>query len=650
VSVVDEIKDRLDIVEVIAPYVPSLKKTGRNFKGLCPFHQEKTPSFIVFPDSQRWYCFGACATGGDIFTFIQKIENVDFGEALKMLAQRAGVELAPRTPQAEAEAEMRQRLYTINAAAAQYFAWLLKSSPVAQHARDYVAKRSIRLETVDQFQLGYAADSWDALIDHLSKRGYSLEDVRLAGLIIQRDDRSGYYDRFRNRLMFPICDLQGRVIGFGARALDDSLPKYLNSPQTPLFEKGAGLYGIDLAKDAIRKAEIVVVVEGYMDVVTAHQAGYTNVVASLGTALTESQLKLAKRFARRIVLALDADVAGSEATLRGLEVAHEALDRTAVPVPTASGLIRYESRLDVDLRILVVPSGKDPDDLIKAEPERWPDLVAEALPVVDYYFEALVRDLDLSSSKGKALASRRLIPVIQEIGDRVEQAHYVQRLAQMIRIDEGTLWEQLRGRRAKSRRPGQPATTETRTTPFGLEEYLLTCLLRSPMVWDALQKRLATTGVELLGPTDFDQADNRQIFLALETAHQADEALDPDLLADHLDEAVRPHLARLMEQASRQPPLADDQWAWEAGLAGLRLRLRNRQRQVAEIRFLLADVAAEDDSEAEAAYRTHVNQLTSEIERLQTALQGGVREPTLTESKGSPAPADTSGAAVVYGG
>jgi DNA primase len=623
-GVVDEIKDRLDIVETITPYVPSLKKAGRNFKGLCPFHQEKTPSFIVFPDKQRWHCFGACATGGDIFTFIQKVENIDFGEALKLLAQRAGVELAPRTPQAEAEAETQQRLYAVSSAAAQYFAWLLKSSSVAQHAREYVAKRSIRPEAIDRFQLGYAADSWDALINHLSKRGYSLEDAHLAGLIIQRDDRRGYYDRFRNRLMFPIRDLQGRVIGFGARALDDSLPKYLNSPQSPLFEKGAGLYGIDLAKDAIRKAETVVIVEGYMDVVTAHQAGYTNVVASLGTALTESQFKLAKRFAKRIVLALDADVAGSEATLRGLEVAQEALDRTAVPVPTASGLIHYASRLEVDLRILVIPSGKDPDDLIKAEPGRWPELVANALPVVDHYFQALVRDLDLSSSTGKALAARRLLPIIQQIRGQVEQAHYIQRLAQMIRFNEKVLWEQLRNQRARPRQINPPATRETQPAAFGLdrEEYLLTCLLRGPVVWDALQKRLATTGAEWLGPADFDRAENRQLFLALEAARQADAALDPERLANRLDPAIRPHLAGLLEQAGRQPPLTDDQWAREAELAGLRLRLRNRQRQIEEIRFLLADATAERDSEVEAAYRTQVNRLTSEIERLHTALQG----------------------------
>jgi DNA primase len=248
-SVVDEIKERLDIADVISGYV-SLKKAGRNFKGLCPFHAEKTPSFIVFPDTQSWHCFGACGTGGDVFSFIMKRENIEFGEARQLLAKRAGMELAPRGPAETAEEKRKERLREINTAAAQYFHNLLLQSKEGARAREYLARREIASETISAFQLGYALDAWEALKGHLVSRGYKVADVLAAGLIVEREG-GGYYDRFRGRLIFPIRDMRGQVIGFGGRVLDDGLPKYLNSPQTPLFDKSSVLYGIDQADQEI---------------------------------------------------------------------------------------------------------------------------------------------------------------------------------------------------------------------------------------------------------------------------------------------------------------------------------------------------------------------------------------------------------------
>ncbi|RME42155.1 MAG: DNA primase, partial [Chloroflexi bacterium] len=375
-SVIDQVKERLDLVDVVSGYV-ALKKAGQNFKGLCPFHAEKTPSFVVFPETQTWHCFGACSTGGDVFTFIERIEGLDFAGALRMLAERAGVELAPRSQADIERTEALDRLREVNAAAARYFHHLLVNNPAGQVAREYLQNRGLPPDAWETFELGYALNEWDALIAYLTtQRHYTLDDLVAAGLVSERRDGTGYYDRFRGRLMFPIRDVAGDVIGFGARALTpDDMPKYLNSPQTPLFDKSHVLYGIDRARQAIRQEQQAVIVEGYTDVISAHIHGFENVVASLGTALTEAQLRLLKRYTRRFILALDADTAGSQATLRGLEVAKEALDTEAVPVPTARGYIRYENRLDAEIRVLVLPAGMDPDELIRQDADAWLRLV-----------------------------------------------------------------------------------------------------------------------------------------------------------------------------------------------------------------------------------------------------------------------------------
>jgi len=516
-SAVDEIKARLDIVDVISSYV-QLQRAGRNYKALCPFHAEKTPSFIVFPETQTWHCFGACGTGGDLFSFVMKYENLDFGEALKTLAQRAGVTL--ETPR---QGDLRQqkhleKLYEIHAAAADYFNKLLLESPYGQPGRDYVARRGLNEETIRRFQLGYARDEWRALSDHLLARGYERQDLLECGLIIPRED-GGFYDRFRGRLIIPIRDIRGRVIGFGGRVIGQGEPKYMNSPQTPLFDKSHVLFGIDMAKGAIRARNQVVIVEGYMDVLQAHQAGIGNVVASLGTALTEHQLNLLKNMTKTYILALDPDAAGDQGTLRGLAVARHTLDK-AVPIVTSRGWIRYESRLDADIRIMTLPEGQDPDDLIRESPDRWDELIAAAVPVVDYYFDVNTADLDMRTAKGKSEAVRRLVPILFEISDQVQQTHYIQKLARLVRMEEPDIRRQLQAYgQTQRQRPNERVDIEPETEPFAqrtftLEEQCLSTLLRRPQWLDKANKLLTDLALRPLQEDDFGRPENRALFAA----------------------------------------------------------------------------------------------------------------------------------------
>jgi DNA primase len=326
-GVIDEVKLKLDIVQVISEYVP-LKKAGRNYKSACPFHSEKDPSFFVFPERQSWHCFGACGTGGDIFSFIMKKEGVDFGQALRLLATKAGVTLIEQAGhRREAESHERESLFEINEAAASYYHHLLLTASSAKAANDYITGRGISADTIKDFQIGYAPEGWDTIKQLLQGKGYTEAELLTAGSLVEGESKNRY-DRFRNRLMFPIRNIQGKVTGFGGRALDDSLPKYLNSPQTPVFDKSSSLYGIDRAKTYIRQQDRAVIVEGYMDVLAAHQYGYKNVVASMGTAMTDKQLAILKGLTRNLVLALDADAAGEEAVARSGEMVDKML-----PVP-----------------------------------------------------------------------------------------------------------------------------------------------------------------------------------------------------------------------------------------------------------------------------------------------------------------------------
>lgn len=624
-SVVDEVKDRLDVVEVIQGYVP-LKKAGRNYKGLCPFHAEKTPSFVVFPDSGTWHCFGACATGGDVFTFVMKRENLDFGEALAILARRAGVELTPRSAQAVEADQRLDLLREINQAAALYYHHLLLNSAEAARALSYLEGRGFSRDTLERFQVGYALDRWDGLLRYLTGKGYAVADLAEVGVISERDDRSGYHDRFRRRIIFPIRDQQGRTIGFGGRILDEGVPKYLNSPQTPLFDKSSVLYGLDLARQGIRTSGVAVIVEGYTDVLMAHQYGLDNVVAQMGTALTESQLKLLKKYTSRFVLALDPDAAGDQATLRGLDVARQVMDRDVVPVRTANEMLRFGDRLAADIQIMALPAGRDPDEVIRDDPAEWARLVAQAQPIMDYYFQALTAGLNLTTAEGKREAVRRLDPLLAELGDWTLRMHYVQQLARMIQVDDRVLWEQIRrgaaGQKPQSR-PAQPGTPAKKAekVALGVDEHCLASLLAFPYLFVQVDEALKACGETGLQAEDFGQAQDRAIFAAwrrwLEGGGAPNARAD---LNDTLDEQLQDRAGYLLEALARQPVAPDDLIRDKVIGAVIRLRLQNLRRKNEELRFLRQDAQASGDRQTAMDFGGLTRETTARIGRLEKTL------------------------------
>ncbi len=598
-SVVEEIKARLDIVDVIGSYIP-LKRSGKNYKALCPFHEEKTPSFVVFPETQTWHCFGACNTGGDIFSFVMKKEGVDFQGALRLLATRAGISLE-REEEGDESARIRQRLREIHAAAAAHFHDLLLRHPQGEVAREYVRKRGLDESVVRTFQLGYALDSWDDVLRYLTTLGYSQEELELAGLIVHRED-GRIYDRFRHRLMIPIHDAQGRVVAFGGRVLGEGHPKYLNSPQTPIFDKGRTLYGYAQAVRAIRAEDRAVIVEGYMDVLAAHQAGFKNVVASMGTALTATQLRLLSRHTRRIVLALDADTAGELAALRGIEVAREHLDREVEPMITPRGALRYESTLQVDLRILRLPPGMDPDDLIRQDPQRWAELVEAALPVVDFYLEYIQETLDLSTPQGKAEAVRVMAPLLREVADRVVRDHYVQRLARLLRVDERVLAADIFGAtrpRRPARRPENaplPAPPPPSPSPPTLnpaqemERHLMALFLRAPDVLHVLGDRLEQLGLPEFSLEELEDTRHRVIMQVLLTSLIGGNLTTPEDVLTLVPDEMLEYTRTLVEEAQRLPPVPDQQMAQKVITALVWLRLLRHKEAARQLRFLIEEV------------------------------------------------------------
>ncbi len=622
-TVIDEIKDRLDIIDVVSTYV-QLKKAGRTYKGLCPFHNEKTPSFVVFPDSQNWHCFGACATGGDIFSFVMKRENVDFGEALAILAARAGVELKPQSDQASGEDSRLERLRAIQTDAAVYFHHLLSKSEEGAIAREYLDRRGLTRETWENWQLGYSLDSWDALKNRLQGKGYRPEELEEAGLVIRKEETGSYFDRFRSRLMIPIRDGQGRTIGFGARILREDpaypSPKYMNSPQTPLFDKGSVLFGLDMARKAIRDADLAVIVEGYMDVLMSHQVGVANVVAGMGTALTEAQMRLLKRYTANVTLALDPDVAGEHAAVRGLEAARSSLERDWEPVFSPTGLVRHESRLKAQLRIAALPDGLDPDELAYRDVERWRQVIDSARPIVDYYLALVTREEDLSTGSGKARAIERLAPLILEVANPIERTHYIQAVARAIQIDERLVADQIsRGGRLQERRAQASAEEAARRSGaggrgaggsgrrraeaapvpqvFGPEEYILGWLFLRPDLLAGLDEEMIGQQAPPLGPDDLTSAMNQTLLAALLAQMPAPPELSLEERLSGLAEPLHAQALAAVTEVRMRPSLTDEKLIKDLGDSLLRIRERNLKRQVQQLEFLIRDTTAAEDRE-----------------------------------------------------
>jgi len=462
-SPIEEIKNRLDIVEVIGSYI-KLQKAGVNYRAICPFHSEKRPSFFVSPSRQMWHCFGSCSEGGDVFKFIMKIEGVEFPEALKILAQRAGVELKRISPKIRTE---RQRLYEISDLAANFFSKQLESK-TGKEAKKYLLDRGISEDSIKKWRLGYAPDVWQALSDFLVSRGYKREEAIKAGLAIKKEEEKSNtqsYDRFRKRIMFPIFDLSSQVVGFTGRIFGDSkeVAKYVNTPNTPLYDKSRILYGLNKAKMAIRDKDNCILVEGQTDVILSHQVGIENVVATSGTALTPFQLAILKRYSENLITAFDMDIAGDSATKKGIDLAQ------------AQGF---------NIKVVVMPEGKDPADIASENPEQWKELVNKTKSIMDFYFETTFSKFDSKIAEGKKAISKILLPKIKKIPNKIEQAHWIQQLSQKIEVKEADIEVELKKANIEKidyiLEEAEKPETAVKSKKEILEERILSLVLKSP--------------------------------------------------------------------------------------------------------------------------------------------------------------------------
>lgn len=483
-SPIDDIKARLDIIEVISSYI-KLQKTGANYRAVCPFHSEKSPSFFVSPARQIWHCFG-CSSGGSVFDFVMKIEGVEFGDALKILAQKAGVELKPFRPEFKELATERTRLYEISELAASFFEKQLGSSSAGKKAKDYLLGRGIAPESIKKWRLGYSPDTWQGLIDFLAGRGFKSGEIEKAGLAIKKDS-GGHYDRFRGRIIFPIFDLNSQIIGFGGRVMlrpgaDIDAPlrpspkspiqqngnvgigtaKYINTPATILYDKSRTLYGLDKAKVEVRRKDNCILVEGYTDVILSHQSGIENVAAVSGTALTPLQLKILKRYTENLFISFDMDLAGDSATKRGINLA---------------------LNQGFNIKVVTLPEGKDAADLILKSVKSWEDSIKKAKSILEFYFESTLKKFDKAGIEGKKEISKILLPVIKKIPNKIEQTFWLQRLAGEIRAREEDLAVELAKTKSEEEifglEPEEIINLPLKTRKELLEERLLMLVLKN---------------------------------------------------------------------------------------------------------------------------------------------------------------------------
>ena len=448
-DVINQIRDRTDIVEVVGQHV-SLTRTGQNLKGLCPFHQEKSPSFTVSPSRQIFHCFG-CGVGGNVFTFLTRITGASFPETVRELGRKVGIEVEEATSQAGPQAVQAVRIEQLNKAAADWFRQNLSDDQLGAEAREYLSSRGMLPSTIEQFGIGVAPNEWDGLIKSLGKQGFMQNDLASAGLIIARENGSGFYDRFRARVMFTITDLRKRVVGFGGRVLGEGTPKYLNSPDTPLFRKGQTLFALDVAREAVTRTKTVIVVEGYFDAIALHQAGLIHTVATLGTALTLEHIQVLRRFASNVILLFDPDAAGVRAALRSLDLF------------VNSGL---------GVKVVSLPVGEDPDTYVRKEGAEAFDRLEERAPsLLDFALEHSLKTAEASTIEGRIRSVDEILRILQKSEHPIEREERIRLVAERLGINQQRLIEryplliQKEGQRATSRMPEAQAVLPAKGAP-----------------------------------------------------------------------------------------------------------------------------------------------------------------------------------------
>jgi DNA primase len=641
-SVIDEIKARIDIVDLVSETV-QLRHSGKNYTGFCPFHANtRTPAFVVFPETGTWRCFGQCNEGGDVFGYVMKRDGVDFTEALRLLAEKAGVELKPITAKDQEANEEHDRLRSLLEEAVTFYRHHLMNTSAGKIALEYLHKRSLKDATIEAFGLGYAPDAREETLRHFKSKGYTEDDLRQAGLISEHEGgrkpgerdsvRSEIYDRFRNRIMFPIRDERGRMAGFGARILDpNDVPKFLNSPQTALFDKGHLLYGLDQARKQIRDSDQVVIVEGYLDVIALHQAGYANAVSPMGTALTEHQMYLLKRFTRRIVLALDPDAAGDKATLRGLQIARQAMDHEQDPVFDARGLMGYEARLQADIRVTTLPAGMDPDEVVNRDPKEWERILENARPIVIHVMETLAAQRDLDDPKVKSEIAAQTLPLIEDVSNPVERDAYRQKLARLLHVDERSLVGAARptsgGRRRRQtpqpregERLGQATTVGIQgstNASYTLEAHSLGVLLRRPDLLYKIDRSLQEAGLARLSVDDFLRSDHQMLFQLIQDSLDQEDAEPLNFVLNHLSLPMMEAADELLRRTEKMDP--NEEHVLEDLQRALIDQRRNNMRQnIDHLRFLMEEAQEQGDLEA-SQYVQSIQTYSQALNRLHRA-------------------------------
>lgn len=639
-SAIDEIKDRIDIVDLVGETV-KLRRTGKNYTGFCPFHENsKTPAFAVFPDSGTWRCFGQCNEGGDIFRYVMKKEGMDFPQALQFLAQKAGIELEPQTPEKKEHEELKDRLKTLMEESVIFYHHHLLNTSAGKSALEYLIKRGITEKSIEDFGLGYAPAQWDAAFNYFTKKGYTRQELLDTGMLSENQEGDRVFDRFRNRLMFPIRDSMGGMAGYGARALAaDDVPKYLNSPQTPLFDKSRLLYGLDMARKSIRAEEQVVIVEGYMDVIGLYQAGYQNAVSPMGTALNEHQFRMLKRFTRNIILALDPDAAGEKATLRGLELARQSLDRTAEVTPDAGGifdshgLIRSEGRLQADIRVTTLPADKDPDEIVLEDPQAWKTIIENAKPIVQHVMDTLFATQNVSDPKAKGAIIDQMVPLIKDLAGEVERSYYAQQLARGLGLDEKIVAWRISPQREKTSRPRKAPTQregvetaviepDTQAWWRERERHCLSYLYRDPELLNLLNKALQGAGLSAVSGQDFDQADHQLLFKLMQQSLEQDE-LEP---LQFIDQSLPDDLRELGDQLSgKNEGSYQDKLLEDLVRTMAMLRARRISEELLQMRYLQEDISNQGDIALGQSYRKMIMEYTKTRAKLDSVLNGVIK-------------------------